>query len=112
MAYLPAMLKTNMCDNIVHEHAGYYGIETLQWVMNAAGLEIFDVLLNDVYGGSYRAFVKKKGFAGFPQTERYRKLLAEERTMKTFDVKTYQDFDRRLKRTREGERIDANPASR
>lgn len=101
MAYLPAMLKTNMYDNIVHEHAGYYGIETLQWVMQQAGLEIFDVLLNDVYGGSYRAFIKKKGVSAFPTTDRYQKLLVEEQRDALFELKTYQEFDRRIQKTRE-----------
>jgi SAM-dependent methyltransferase len=101
MAYLPAMVKTNMYDNVVHEHVGYYGIETLQWVMNRAGLEIFDVLLNDVYGGSFRAFVRPKGSTRFPVTERYHKLLEEERRGRYFDIQTYQEFDRRIRKTRE-----------
>ena len=101
MAYLPAMLKTNMYDNIVHEHAGYYGIETLQWVMGQVGLEIFDVLLNDVYGGSFRAFVKKKNSNAFQTTPRFNQLLEAERCEHLFDVKTYQDFDRRIQKTRQ-----------
>ena len=100
MAYLPAMLKTNMYDNIVHEHCGYYGIETMQWVMRQAGLEVFDVLLNDVYGGSFRLFVKKASNLGFKTTERYFKLVDQERADAIFDLKTYQDFDLRLQKTR------------
>lgn len=101
MAYLPAMLETNMYDNIVHEHNGYYGIETLQWVMEKAGLEIFDALLNDVYGGSFRVFVKKRSSSKFKTTERLKNLLAEEKKAAIYDLKTYQAFDCRIQKTRD-----------
>jgi hypothetical protein len=61
MAYLPAMIRTNMYDNIVHEHAGYYAAHHMKWLMEQIGLEVFDVMENDVYGGSFRVFVKKQG---------------------------------------------------
>ena len=100
MAYLPAMLETNMYDNIVHEHNGYYGIQTMQWVMERAGLEVFDCLLNEVYGGSFRLFVKKKGCSRFPETERLRKLIDAEKTKKIFDLVTYCEFEDRIQKTR------------
>lgn len=101
MAYLPAMLQTNMYDNIVHEHAGYYGIEHMQWVMEKAGLEVFDVVLNDVYGGSFRIFVKKKGNSKLSLTDRLAKHLAEEKKCGLFELKTYQQFDQRIQKTRD-----------
>ena len=101
MAYLPAMLETNMYDNVVHEHAGYYGIETMQRVLERAGLEIFDVSLNDVYGGSFRLFIQKKGSAKFPKTARYADLLAREREQAIFDPTTYRAYDARVRKTRD-----------
>lgn len=101
MAYLPAMLETNMYDNIVHEHNGYYGIQTMQWLMDRVGLEVFDCLLNDVYGGSFRLFVKKKGCARFPETERLRALVAAEKAKKIFDLVTYCEFEARILKTRQ-----------
>ena len=78
MAYLPAMIRTNMYDNIVHEHAGYYGVVHMKWIMEEVGLEVFDIEENDVYGGSFRIFVKKKGNEKFPLTERYAEILKKE----------------------------------
>src|SRR5206468_1997903 len=46
MAYLPAMIRTNMYDNIVHEHAGYYAANHMKWLMEKIGLEVFDVTEN------------------------------------------------------------------
>ncbi len=99
MAYLPAMVKTNMYDNIVHEHVGYYATDHIRWIMDKVGLEIFDVTLNDVYGGSFRLFVKKKGCAKYPQTERYRNELKNEQDMGIYDPATYTAFMNRVKKT-------------
>ena len=100
MAYLPTMLRTNMYDNIVHEHCGYYATHHMRWIMEAVGLEIFDVELNDVYGGSFRVFVKKQGCGRFPQTERYRANLRGELERGLFDPATYRAFMRRIEQTR------------
>lgn len=100
MAYLPSMLKTNMYDNIVHEHRGYYALQHMAWIMRKAGLEIFDVELNDVYGGSFRIFVKKKECGKFPQTGRCRKALKEEEDLGLSELGTYQAFIRRIEKTR------------
>lgn len=100
MAYLPAMIETNMYDNIVHEHAGYYATVHMKRVMEEAGLEIFDVELNDVYGGSFRLYVKKKECTRFTPTERYHANLQREREAGIEDLETYTAFGRRLERTR------------
>lgn len=100
MAYLPAMIRTNMYDNIVHEHVGYYGAVHMKHMMEMAGLEVFDVTLNDVYGGSFRTFVKKKGSTKFPSTDRYQKLLEQEVADGIFDPKTYELFMQRVEKTK------------
>lgn len=101
MAYLPAMLRTNMYDNIVHEHAGYYAAQHMKWLMEQVGLEVFDVMENDVYGGSFRTLVKKKGNTRFAPTERYQQILQRELSEGLFDPATYQSFMRRVKKTRD-----------
>jgi len=100
MAYLPAMIRTNMYDNIVHEHAGYYATNHMVWLMEQIGLEVFDVLENDVYGGSFRVFVKKKGCAKFPQTDRLRANLRKEVEDGVYELATYRKFMERIQKTR------------
>lgn len=100
MAYLPTMLDTNMYDNIVHEHAGYYGLESLQWVMQAAGLEIVDASLNDVYGGSYRVFVRHKDAHARPSA-RLEQLRADERDKQLNSLTTWTMFADRIAQTRD-----------
>jgi len=101
MAYLPVMIRTNMYDNIVHEHAGYYAAQHIKWVMEQVSLEIFDLEENDVYGGSFRIFVKKKGNKKFVPTERYRSILDKELAEGLFDLATYQNFTDRIEKTRD-----------
>lgn len=61
MAYLPDMLEDNMFDNICHEHLEYYSLRTLHWLLKRHNLEVFDVELNDVNGGSIRAYIRHSG---------------------------------------------------
>jgi SAM-dependent methyltransferase len=61
MSYLPSMLQQNAVDNICHEHLGYYSLSTLEWLLKRHGLEVFDVGLNDVNGGSFRIYIRHSG---------------------------------------------------
>ena len=100
MAYLPAMIDTNMYDNIVHEHTGYYGTQHIKWILEKTGLEPFDVELNDVYGGSFRVFAKKKDNPNFKPTKRLQKNLEEELSWGIFETSTYSGFMNRINETK------------
>ena len=61
MNYLGTMLEYNAFDNISHEHLEYYSLSSLQYLLNRHNLEVFDVELNDLNGGSIRAYITHKG---------------------------------------------------
>lgn len=61
MSYLPLMLATHAWDNICAEHLCYYSLETFDAVLAHTGLEIVDVELNAVNGGSFRIFIRHAG---------------------------------------------------
>lgn len=100
MVYMPTMLETNMYDNIVHEHVGYYDVRSLAVVMEKAGLEIFDVELNDVYGGSYRIFIQRTG-GPRPIAARVAELARAEERAGLGKPATYLAFADRIRRTRD-----------
>ncbi len=100
MAYLPRMLQTNMYDNIVHEHVGYYTAQTMEWIMNNSGLEVFDVILNDVYGGSFRIFVKRKKNKKLKKSKRLLRILQDEVNFEINNVQTYHNFMTHVKKTK------------
>lgn len=63
MHYLRAMIDTNGFDAICHEHLAYYDLLALEYVLNQAGLYVIDVEQNQVNGGSFRAYIAKRGEA-------------------------------------------------
>ena len=63
-SYLPLMLATNEFGNICHEHVEYYSLLSLEYLIKQNGLEIFDVELNDINGGSFRTYVRHAGGRG------------------------------------------------
>ena len=58
--YLVKMIKNNAIDNIVHEHLNYYSFSSLKYILDKNSLETFDIQFNDINGGSFRTFIRKK----------------------------------------------------
>jgi len=63
------MLKKNDLGNICHEHLEYYSYDSLKYLFDKNGLEIFKVEENEINGGSYRLFARhsKKGSIEYPE---------------------------------------------
>ena len=56
---LEPMLETNDLGNLCHEHLEFYTYESLVYLFEKAGLEIYQVTENKTNGGSYRIFARK-----------------------------------------------------
>jgi cyclopropane fatty-acyl-phospholipid synthase-like methyltransferase len=67
---LASMLEKNDVGNIVHEHLEYYSLESLRYLFESNGLEIFKIEENDVNGGSYRIFARHYKGTGIPIHEK------------------------------------------
>jgi len=59
LSYTPLMLQQLAFDNICHEHAYYYSLNSLKRLFAKHNLKIVDCSLNDVNGGSFRVYVQK-----------------------------------------------------
>jgi hypothetical protein len=55
-SYLPTMVERNSFDTICHEHLEYYSLRQIVDLASRHGLRVFDVLLNDVNGGSFQVW--------------------------------------------------------
>lgn len=55
---LRPMLEKNDIGNICHEHLEYYSLDSLKYLFETNGLEMFKIEENDVNGGSYRIFAR------------------------------------------------------
>lgn len=81
MNYLGLMIDNHTFDNISHEHLEYYSLISLENLLKRHDMEIMDVELNDVNGGSYRCYIRKAGSAvkSFPGgAQRVQKLRQKE----------------------------------
>jgi len=91
------MLDNNDVGNICHEHLEYYSFASLEYLFNKNGLEIIDIEVNDVNGGSYRIFARKQGATTTPAkgaAERIKKIKKEEENLS--DKQMFKDFFNRL----------------
>jgi hypothetical protein len=55
---LTPMLEKNDLGNICHEHLEYYSLQSLKYLFENNGLEMFKIEENEINGGSYRIFAR------------------------------------------------------
>lgn len=101
MSYLPSMLSQNAIDNVVHEHLEYYSLLSLEHLLARHHLEVFDVELNDVNGGSFRTYIRRKEHGKTIRVpphaeERVHSLREEEKRLGLSGQKIYEDFVARV----------------
>lgn len=98
LSYLPTMLKQNSFDTICSEHLEYYSLQSMEYIFEKSGLQAEDVELNDVNGGSFRLYVRKKGRAN--PTHALRELREYEKSVCLSDPNTYFAFAQRIEKNR------------
>lgn len=91
-SYMPSMLATNAYDTICQEHLEYYGLRQIKWMTDRADLEILDVELNDVNGGSFAVTAGKKGSSRKPNARAIEALLRAEEEQKLDTPAAYTTF--------------------
>jgi len=68
---LASMIEKNDMGNICHEHLEYYSLDTLKYLFETNGLEMFKIEENNVNGGSYRIFARHYKGTGIAFKEKY-----------------------------------------
>lgn len=96
--YLVGMLKQNAFDNIVHEHLEYYSLLSLSNLLKRHGLEVFDVKLRDLNGGSFKTYISLKDKR--KKTKAVLKLEKYENRLKLNNKKIYLDFAKRIEKNK------------
>lgn len=61
LSYLPTMLEMNSFDTLCHEHLEYYSLAPMERLFAEHDLEVLDVTLNDINGGSFCVAVGHAG---------------------------------------------------
>ena len=101
MNYLTTMLENNAFDNIVHEHLEYYSLNSLEELLKRHNLEIFDIELNDVNGGSVRTYIKHKKCNLYPISPTVEKQRKYEENLALNSSKPYLEFANRIKKLKD-----------
>ena len=97
--YLVEMLRKNAFDNIVHEHLEYYSLLSLNYLLEKHEMEVFDVELRDLNGGSFRTYIAQKGKRKI--SKNVLRVQRLEKKLKLTNKKVYKDFARRIKENKE-----------
>ncbi len=96
--YLASMLEQNGFDNIGHEHLEYYSLGTLQTLLRAHGLQVFEAETNDVNGGSFRTFICHDG--QYPVGKSVDRMAKNEARLALDKDRTYESFATNIRKIR------------
>ena len=101
-SYMPSMLRLNSYDTICHEHLEYYSLGVVKTILEAAGLKVVDVIMNNVNGGSFAVTATKERNSAVQANDAVIDwLLEQEDRMGVNTPKPYRDFEERVFRHRE-----------
>ena len=100
-SYMPSMLRLISYDTICHEHVDYYSLTVVQKILRAADLEILDVQMNAINGGSFAVTASHTGSQQKRNDSIINWLLEQEERMGLNTPRPYRDFEERVFRHRE-----------
>lgn len=93
--YLKGLLE-NKFDIIYHEHVFYYSLIALRKLFKKANLEIYDVEMTPMQGGSLRIFISHLN--NFPTSENVKKLVEQEIKKGFNKIETYMKINENIKK--------------
>lgn len=99
MSYMPSMLKMNSYDTICHEHLEYYSLAVIEHILKQSSLKIFNVLENDINGGSLRCYathVNNFKYKNDRFAHNIKRLHQEEFDLELDTDKPYRNFQDRI----------------
>ena len=102
MNYLGLMVKNLGYDNVCHEHVGYYSLTTMEYLLSKHDMEVFDVELNNVNGGSFRLYIKHSSDKSKKiNTWAINQIIVAENKMSISKPQTYTEFSKQIEKQKE-----------
>ena len=92
--YLGGMIENTAFDQIYHEHLCYYTLRSLEELLSRHGLEVFDVNLQRIHGGSIEVHASRAGVQ--PVEARVQTFREMELEKRYGEFGTYQAFGTRV----------------
>jgi SAM-dependent methyltransferase len=97
-SYLPLMLETNSFDTVCHEHLEYYSFRVIEELLERSGLEVIELELNKVNGGSIAVTCAHADAHEVKNREILDWVRRSESIMNLSSIEPYEDFARRSER--------------
>ncbi|MES1185496.1 MAG: class I SAM-dependent methyltransferase [Myxococcales bacterium] len=97
--YLGDIVQKTSYDQIYDEHAFYFSVTSVQYLMNRHGLEVIDCLPQHVHGGSMRYVISHKG--AHPVSENVAKQMRIEDELGLHKRATYDQFRKNCEKSRD-----------
>lgn len=88
-------------DTIYHEHYSYLSLLTVEKILKAHGLKVFDVEELPTHGGSLRVYACHAETSQFPPTDTLTKVRQTEKAALLDNISAYQGFAPRVEQTRQ-----------
>lgn len=98
--HLLRLVEGNEFDTIYHEHFSYFSFTTVEKVIAAHGLVLFDVEELSTHGGSLRIYARHADDGTKPVTERVTELRTREANMGFGHLEFYAAFEEKVKETK------------
>lgn len=98
--HLLRLIERNEFDTIYHEHFSYFSLLTTTRIMQAHGLNVFDVEELSTHGGSLRVYACPMKDQTHPVKPTVGRLLAIEREAGLASPEGYEGFARQVKQTK------------
>ena len=104
MSYMPSMLRMTSYDTICHEHLEYYSLAVIEHILRSAGLQLVNVSLNSINGGSIRCYATHNSNHRYKRDDfmqNIKNLRRDEFDMELDTDKPYRFFQERVNVHRE-----------
>jgi SAM-dependent methyltransferase len=96
------LIREHQFDTIYHEHYSYLSLTSLRYILEGAGLCLFDVQKIATHGGSLRVFVQLSDGGGQEVVAAVDQILNEEEKMGVSQKRFYLKYQERAEKTRDG----------
>ena len=98
--HLLRLMEENQFDTIYHEHFSYFSLLTVEKILGAFGLVVFDVEELTTHGGSLRIFGRHSEDGSKPISSRVVELRSREGAAGLAHIESYCSFAEKVKNTK------------
>lgn len=99
MSYMPMMLQMTSYDTICHEHLEFYSLAVIEYILKKSDMKVFNVMLNDINGGSLRCYATHITNFKYKNEEHLRNIRAMHQAELDLELDTdkpYKNFQDRI----------------